>query len=58
MFDNINMIRFLEALAFTFLCALIRSSINTNQIMLVLLCVFFYVRLFQEYNSTPKESII
>lgn len=52
------MIRFLEALAFTFLCALIRSTINTNQIILVLLCVLLYVKIFQEYNSTPRENYL
>lgn len=58
MFVTINMIRFLEALAFTFLCALIRSTINNNQIILVLLCVFLYVKIFQEYNTVPKEPIL
>lgn len=52
------MINFLEALAFTFLCALIRSTINTNQIILVLFCVFLYVKIFQEYNSLPRETLI
>lgn len=50
---------YLEAIAFAFLCALIRTQLTSSQIAMVLLCVLAYIVVFREYNNeNPKKVII
>lgn len=52
------MILYLEIIAFSFLCTLIKSYIPNEQIILVMLCLFGYIIVFRDYHKERKKQQI
>lgn len=45
---------FMETIAFTFLCTLIRSNVHNNQIIIIIILVIMYIIIFRECNNCNK----
>lgn len=42
---------YLEGITFTLISALIRTYIPNNQIIIVIICIFFYIVVFRDINT-------
>lgn len=49
------MISFIETIAFSFLCALIRTYISNEQMIIVILCLCLYIIVFRDYNLNKSS---
>jgi Ca2+/Na+ antiporter len=54
----ITVVGLVETFAFAILCAMMRTYVSNEHLILLLLCVFLYVMIFRDEHSRNPNKII